>query len=153
LSRLKAQQNISWFVLDYLYLLNDGGADEIERTSLASKGLKRICKDLNLAGIIIHSMTKGGMASEIPDQSDLRGSGQAVYDADLITFLTKFKPMTRQEEKIKEKDRENLRTLWFGKGRELEDPQRYIHFTKFQGFPAFAEAATDVENELAYYQK
>lgn len=151
LSRLKAQHGIKWFVLDYLYLLNDGGADEIERTSLASKGLKRICKDLNLAAIIIHSMNKAGMASERPDQSDLRGSGQAVYDADLITFLTKFSPLTKQEEKIKPPDRENLRTLWFGKGRELENPRRYIHFTKFQGYPAFAEAEMEAGNEREQY--
>lgn len=141
LSRLKAQHDIKWFVLDYLYLLNDSGKDEIERTANISIGIKRICKELNIAGIVIHSMNKAGMENDMPDQSNLRGSGQAVYDADLIVFLKKFTPM--KYEKVRESEKENLRTLIFGKGRELEDPQRFIHFTKFQGFPAFAEAALD----------
>lgn len=142
LARLKAQHGVEWFVLDYLYLLNDGaGQDEIERTALASKGLKQICKDIDLAGIAVHSMNKAGMGQEggMPGNQSLRGSGQVIYDADLITYLTKFKPMTGREELIGADERENLRTLWFGKGRELEDTRKYIHFVKQGQYPLFGE--------------
>lgn len=141
LARLKAQHGIEWFVLDYLYLLNDGeGKDEIERTAIASKGLKQICMDLDLAGIAIHSMNKQHMGSDgIPGNQSLRGSGQVIYDADIITYLTKFKPMSTKEEWISEDERDNMRTFWFGKGRELEDSKKYFHMVKQPGYPIFAE--------------
>ena len=141
MARLKAQHGIEWFVLDYLYLLNDGaGKDEIERTAIASKGLKQICMDLNLAGIAIHSMNKAHMGSEgIPGNQSLRGSGQVIYDADIITYLTKFKPMTKADDWITEDESDNMRTFWFGKGRELEDSKKYFHLVKHPGYPIFAE--------------
>lgn len=143
MARLKALHGIEWFVLDYLYLLNDGaGKDEIERTAIASKGLKQICMDLNLAGIAIHSMNKQHMGSEgIPGNQSLRGSGQVIYDADIITYLTKFKPMTPKEDWIQEDERDNMRTFWFGKGRELEDSKKYFHMVKQPGYPVFGEYA------------
>lgn len=143
MARLKAQHSIEWFVLDYLYLLNDGqGRDEIERTALASKGLKQICMDLDLAGIAIHSMNKSHMGSDgAPGNQSLRGSGQVIYDADLITYLTKFTPVAVKDHSIPERDYINMRTLWFGKGRELEDSKKYIHMVKQSGYPLFGEYA------------
>lgn len=141
LARLQALHKIEWFVVDYLYLLNDGaGKDEIERTALASKGLKQICNELQLAGIVIHSMNKSQMGMDgKPGNQSLRGSGQVIYDADLITYLTKFKPMDLKDEMIPQPEQENMRTLWFGKGRELEDHRKYIHFVKQTGYPLFGE--------------
>jgi len=143
LARLQALHKIEWFVVDYLYLLNDGtGKDEIERTALASKGLKQICNELQLAGIIIHSMNKSQMGQDgRPGNQSLRGSGQVIYDADMITYLTKFKPMELKDEMIPQPEQENMRTLWFGKGRELEDHRKYIHFVKQTGYPIFGEVA------------
>jgi replicative DNA helicase len=146
LMRLKVTHNIQWFVLDYLFLLQDGiGKDEIERTALASSGIKRICKELDIAGISVHSMTKGGMADkEIPSQEMLRGSGQVVYDADLITFLTKYNAnVDTGFDKVPARDQDNVRVLWFGKGRELEDPRKFIRLVQRPGFPAFAEYAKE----------
>ena len=147
LARLKSQYKIEWFVLDYLYLLMDGkGYDEIERTSLASKGMKNLAKDLNLAGVAVHSMNKTGMDADkngkqnIPTQASLRGSGQVVYDADLIVFLTKYKSEIDDiYNSTPKQDQENVRVLWFGKGRELENPRKFIKLVKRPGFPAFAE--------------
>lgn len=147
LARLKARHGVKWFVLDYLYLLNDGvGADEIERTALASKGLKRLCREMDMAGIVVHSMNKSGMDSEVvPEQGQLRGSGQVVYDADLVTFLTpytdKVKSLDPDGYKIAAPDMENIRCMWFGKGRELEDARKLIRFVKSPNFPVFAEMA------------
>lgn len=141
LARLKAQHGIEWFVLDYMYLLNDGaGSDEIERTSLASKGLKQICKDLDLAGIAVHSLNKTGIGQDtMPTNQSIRGSGQVVYDADLIVYLTKFKPCDIIQESIPANEKENLRSLFFGKGRELEEPNKFIQLVKQPGYPLFGE--------------
>lgn len=140
LARLKAQYGVQWFVVDYLYLLNDGaGNDEIERTALASKGLKQICMDLNLSGIAIHSMNKSEMGKNgVPGNQSLRGSGQIIYDADLIAYLTKYiaKP---GDFSIDNSQQQNMRTLTFGKGRELEDHKKYFHLIKQSGFPLFGE--------------
>jgi replicative DNA helicase len=89
LARLKREQGIKWFIVDYSYLLQDGDGklDEIERTQLVIKNLKGICKSLNLAGVAIHSLTKAYMGTAIT-QAALRGSGQNIYDADVIIGLT-----------------------------------------------------------------
>jgi replicative DNA helicase len=142
MAKLKATHKIQWFILDYLYLLNDGaGSDEIERTSLASKGLKRAAKELDLAGVAVHSMNKAGMSDKgIPSQEMLRGSGQVIYDADVITFLTRYdRQYDPKSFGVQRSEEENLRMLWFGKGRELESHAKVIKFVKSPGFPAFRE--------------
>ena len=141
LARLKAQAGVKWFVLDYLYLLNDGqGMDEIARTQMAATGLKRLTKEIGPAGVAIHSMNKSGMGiSEAPTNASLRGSGQVVYDADLIIYLTKYKQM--DDIMYSADEQERMRTLWFGKGRELEDPRKYINLEKTDHFPTFKEVS------------
>ena len=144
LTRLIVQQQIKWFIVDYLYLMNDSGKDEIEKTQNISRGLKQTCKALGLSGLAIHSMNKAGMANgdgkaKKPGQADLRGSAQVNYDADLICFLKEFAPVTSAEQYISTKDGENMRTLWFSKGRELENPRKYIHLVKRPGYPFFGD--------------
>jgi replicative DNA helicase len=150
ISRLVATENIKWFIVDYLYLIQEG-ANEIERTQLASSGLKQICMEFNLAGLAIHSMNKAGIASvgagteEAPTQDKLRGSGQSIYDADLIAFLTKYNfKLDPAKDKIAPAERDNVRTLWFGKGRELESSDKFIQYEREcdeqgNGLPYFKE--------------
>lgn len=140
LARLQARHGIKWFILDYLYLLKDRGSNETEKTMIISSALKGICQELNIAGLAVHSMTKGGMAADVPDMSELRGSGQVSFDADVITFLTPYRPMSADERKVKKGNQVNMRTLWIDKGREIEDPRRYIQMIKHVGYPAFTEA-------------
>jgi replicative DNA helicase len=131
LARMKRQQNISWFILDYLYLLNAGsGLNEIEATTILSKGIKAICKSLNLAGISIHSMSKSGMDTKVVGKSSLRGSGQIAYDADLICMLTK------------DEVEENVRHFQIVKGRELERDVNTFSLVKHNGYPFFGNAKT-----------
>jgi len=144
LTRLKVQHQIKWFIVDYLYLMNDPGKDEIEKTQNISRGLKHICKALDLSGLAIHSMNKAGMSSgdgkaKKPGQADLRGSAQVNYDADLICFLKDFTPITAQDNFINPNEHDNLRTLWFAKGRELENPRKYIHLVKRPNYPFFGD--------------
>ena len=144
LARLIVQREIKWFIVDYLYLMNDPGKDEIEKTQNISRGLKQTCKALGLSGVAIHSMNKAGMSNgegkpKKPGQADLRGSAQVNYDADLICFLKEFVPVTSNDNFINPKEHDNMRTLWFAKGRELENPRKYIHLVKKQGYPFFGD--------------
>ena len=125
LARLKSLYGITWFVVDYLYLLNDRyGRDDYERIAYVSKALKNICKDLDLAGLAIHSMTKSGIGAGEPNLGDLRGSGQLAYDADVIIFLVALK------------DNKSMVRLSFQKFRE-DAPNRHIELVKVPGFPMF----------------
>lgn len=140
LVRLKAQHNIGWFVFDYMLLAQDSNSlDEIQRTAILSRNFKLICRHLNIPGMVIHSMNKEGMGAINPGQHNLRGSGQVSYDSDLIVFLTDFQVMSPEDRAIPAHDIPNLRTMVFGKGRELEDPKKYFHLVKRLGFPAFGD--------------
>jgi replicative DNA helicase len=152
LTRLKAAAGVKWFVFDYLLLANDGeGKDEIERSALISRNMKLLCRHLDLAGVLIHSMNKTGLVAVIPDQSSLRGSGQVPYDADLICFLNEFQPIEPSDNCISEKDRANMRTLFFGKGRELENPRKYIHMVKRPDYPVFGDYQAEPQNDNGRY--
>lgn len=138
LARLKAQQNIKWFIVDYLYLLQDQyGNNDYERLAYISKSLKNICKDLDLAGLIIHSMTKAEMNSDTPSLVGMRGSGQIAYDADVAIYLI--------EDEI---DKENVK-LYFVKFRE-DIPDRYVRLKKDTGYPAFKSIEREYLSRMPY---
>ena len=125
LARLKAVHNIQWFVVDYLYLLQDRyGKDDHERLAYISKSLKNICKDLDLFGLVIHSMTKSEMDSHTPGMAGMRGSAQVAYDADVIVYLLED-----------ENDKKNVK-LQFVKFRE-DTPDRFVKLKRDNGFPGF----------------
>jgi replicative DNA helicase len=145
LARMKRDANIRWFVLDYMMLLEDYGSNETEKTSNISRALKHICRDLDLAGFVIHSVTKAGMdkaGSEANAKSNLRGSGQVIYDADLVLYLTEFEPDSARVF-YSEDEKKRLATLWVKKGRELEDPRIRVHLTRRQNSPLWGELMGD----------
>ena len=125
MARLKQQNKIEWFVLDYLLLVSDGEGklDEIERSALLSKRVKMLTKEFDLAGITVNSVTKDG--------ADIRGSNQVKHDADVIMMLVDHQP------ELGQKKMPNMRTAIFKKGRELQEPKTYFHLVKADSFPAF----------------
>lgn len=136
LARLKAQHGIKWFVLDYVQLLNDRyGKDDSEKAAYVSRQIKNICKDLELSGLVINSMTKSEMESDKPSMAAQKGSAQLIYDADVVIFLVE--------------DGKNLK-LHFSKFRE-DTPERYIRLVRDDGFPAF-KCANDAHNFAIPYK-
>jgi len=130
LARLREEHGICWFVLDYLALLKDNrGKDETERTAWLSSELHGICKDLNLAGLVIHSMNKQGIRENNGNQTDLSGSVRVMYDADQILIM-------RRDE-----NNANVVNLKWSKFREGEMPSGGIQLVKMPGFPAFVTKA------------
>lgn len=140
LKALKREQNIGWFCVDYALLFADRAENEIVRTEIISRNLKHICNDLNLAGVVLQSVTKPAMdgAGNSNAKSGMRGSGQMIHDADLILFLTRFEEMDEEDGSIREPDRENMVTLWTKKGRELERTPN-LHLVRRSNSPFFDE--------------
>lgn len=130
LARLREDHGIKWFVLDYLKLLKDRvGKDDTERTAWLSAEVHDICKDLHLAGLVIHSMNKAGVRERTGSQADLSGSVQVLYDADQIIFM------------MRDEKYENLIHLKWAKFREGEMPTAGIQLSKLPGFPGFRNCA------------
>lgn len=135
LTRLKAEYGIEWFVLDYFDLLKDRAADENREQKIKSIGIKDICQDLDLAGIIIHTFNKAGMRSSDYEFADVSGSRQIIYDADVLLYFTKHKPQNGDAANP------NLRTVRFGKFRE-ENTRAYFEVVMGGTVPRIGNAAT-----------
>lgn len=141
LARHKAKHDIKWFVLDYLYLIDAPGINEIEKTQNISRELKLVCKELDLAGIVLHSVNKSGMDIKDTGKSKLRGSGQVVHDADVIYMLTKFTPVDSRDSLMLPAMQDKTITLHVEKGRELEKAGGVIHYQRRATSPGFDEVA------------
>lgn len=125
LARLKEQYNIQWFCLDYMLLLKDNaGSSRNERIDIISRNLHDIAKDLDLAGVIVHTLNKAGYGDEI-GMEHLGGTAGVSYDADNVVFMTR------------ENDSSVVELHW-KKIREAEEPQ-FLKLVKLAGFPAFGE--------------
>ena len=139
LARLKVQKGVQWFVVDYAYLLQDGaGLSETDKTGFVSQQMKAICRSLNLAGIVIHSLTKEGIKNTMPEGVNLRGSGQMFYDTDLLLMM-------------KQGSTPNTVSCIFGKGRELEKPKQAFELVRVEGYPKLGNAARVKERQLSEF--
>lgn len=138
LAKLKAKHGVQWAVIDYDMLLNDGDGrlDEIAFTTLVSKRLKNLAKDLEIAIITVSSVTKDAIGTEgAPTMRGIRGGAQKLHNADIACVLTKHIP-----DKTKyEQENANLRTLTIVKGRELESLGGF-NLVKFEHYPAFGDS-------------
>jgi len=124
LIRLKMQYKIEWFLLDYLMLLKDRyGSNENERQNFISIAVKDLCKDLDLAGIVINSVNK---------QSQASGSKQIQHD---------FDNNIKMEEKKDGINNPTYDLIW-EKQREGVGSQRILNLSKKAGFPQFAESTS-----------
>lgn len=135
LARLKIREGLMWCVVDYDMLLNDGDGklDEIQFSTLVSKRLKNIAKDLEIALVTVSSVTKDAIGDGgAPSMRGVRGGAQKLHNADIMGFLTNHIP----DKKNWETDDTNLRTFTFVKGRELESIGSF-NLVKFENVPAF----------------
>lgn len=138
IARLKSRNKISWAVIDYDMLLDDGGGklDETAFSSLVSKRLKQITKDMMIPIITVSSVTKDAIGEEgNTTMRGVRGGAQKLHNADLVMFLTKHNP--NKGEWTLQND--NIRTLKIVKGRDLESLTS-IDLVKFENYPAFGDA-------------
>lgn len=137
LSRLKTQYDVEWFVVDYHDLLGDNvGKDGIEKSAHLSQQLHNICKDLDLAGLVIQSLTKEGYSN--PSMRTLSGSTKVMHTADQIAIM------------IKDQTNPNLIYLKWDKIREGDGGDLGITLIKQSGFPAFQNYKPEEEGYRDY---
>lgn len=140
LAQAKSEWGIQWFTLDYALLMLDKGRDETEQSKIISAGLKWIVKDLNLCGVVLHSVVKMGMdGNEQPNMSNQRGSGQTIHDPDLQLFLTKLYKDDPDVKNLPPKKQDKMATLWCTKGRELEESRFKLHLVRRGDSPFWGE--------------
>jgi len=132
LTRMKAEHNIRWFAVDYLKFLRDNyGASETERENYISIQLKQICRDLDIAGIVIHSMNKSGMASEAPELEHSSGGAGIGYDCDKALFMMEHVPEDENAPRY-----EHYRTFVFRKSRR-KLKKAVFHMQAMKDYPFF----------------
>jgi replicative DNA helicase len=139
LAWLQREKGIRWFILDYALLMLDSGKDETEQSKIISANMKRIVHDLNLCGVVLHSVTKVGMDGDEPKMGDQRGSGQAIHDADVQLFLTKLYEKDPDVSSLTPEQKSRMATLWCSKGRELEESKFKLHLVRKGNSPFWCE--------------
>jgi replicative DNA helicase len=135
--------------VDYLELLGDTAENANEATARKSRGFREICKEQNVAGLIIQSMTKDGIsaatggitqgtgkkgfASSQAAMVGVRGPADIMHDADTI-FMLVIDPADETGKTIaalpaKKRhgngDKNPIRFVWNKTSPKLESAARY----------------------------
>jgi len=137
ITRLKQDHCIEWYLIDYLGKLKDRNPNgkEFERIGIMGSALHDTCMDLNVAGIIIHTMVKSGY-NDNPGMESLAGSTATGYDPDVAVFITK--------DESRENKGKNIVNLSFGKFRE-GDGSETLKLVRRANFPQFGELDKSVD--------
>lgn len=134
--KLKASQNISMLVIDYLQLLHSGRQHESRHLEVSeiSRFLKALAKELQIPIIALSQLSRAveSRTDKRPMLSDLRESGAIEQDADVIMFL--YRDIVYNSET----ENPELSELIIGKQRNGPTgtvPLRFIReLTKFEDF-------------------
>jgi len=90
ISRMKSRYDIEFVALDYLNLLtDDDGDNRNENTITKAVRFRQTCREFDVAGFSIQSMTKEGMKSLIPQLADMSGPAEVAYSADSVFILVR----------------------------------------------------------------
>src|SRR5881396_2577413 len=154
--RLKAQQNVSLIIVDYLQLLRSTSRRAQDNRQLEiseiSAGLKGLAKELKIPVIVVAQLNRNpeirtGSGKGVPRLADLRESGSIEQDADLVGLLVR-------EEYYADSDEE--RTELEGKAELIIAKQRngpigQVKLTFLKDFTRFEDRAQEAaEPEEAF---
>ena len=140
-ARAKQKYGVKMVGVDYMMLFDGRWQDDTAMTAEASRTLKMISKDLDVAVFCLHSVTKSSMDEDggRPKLSGMRGSGQTPHDIDVGLMLTPFKPLDDRERLATHGQADKMVSLWVTKGRELESSKKRIGLVRKEGSPFFGE--------------
>ena len=127
LRRWHREHGIKAVVVDYLQLLSHGKEDEYNGVTYASKMLKSVAQELDIALFVLAQLNRQNTqrTDKKPTMADLRGSGAVEQDADVILLLHRdsyYDPIEGNQDEaqiIVEKSRDGrtgtATTGWVGK--------------------------------------
>jgi len=107
--RLHSMQKIELLIIDYLQLMSGtdkGGRDQNRQQEVSeiSRGLKALARELGIPVMALSQLSRnieqrsGKEKSAEPMLSDLRESGAIEQDADIVMFVHRERPDTKEEE-------------------------------------------------------
>jgi replicative DNA helicase len=129
-SRIKALHGLDFVGLDYLNLLTDRDSDDDNKNTTAKAvRFRQICREFDVAGLSVQSITKEGMRAIIPNLADMSGPAEVAFSADNVFFMVQD-----AESKIDF-------TLLPAKMRDSDTGRALIPLRKPQGKIAFGEPA------------
>src|SRR6266436_5424052 len=151
--RLKAQQDVSLIIVDYLQLLRSTSRRAQDNRQLEiseiSAGLKALAKELKIPVIVVAQLNRQPeqRAGGKPRLSDLRESGSIEQDADLVGLLVRPELYEEDEEARVEKSGE----AEFIIAKQRNGPVGEIPLTFLKEFTRFETRARNVgEREEAF---
>jgi replicative DNA helicase len=81
------ERGIEWAIVDYMGLLKDRANTTHEKETRISIALHDMARDLNIALLCVDALNKASMDKRVAGIGAVKGSGQKIYDADVIAFL------------------------------------------------------------------
>jgi len=115
------------FIIDSKMKIVDKTAkDEIRAASNISKKLSELSRDLGVTIILINQMSEASQKEKLPS---LKGSGDQLYDSDVVLFLFKEKKENQSDDAAIIEFREDRRILYVRKNRfGKEEIQSYLYY-------------------------
>lgn len=87
-SRIKALHGLDLVGLDYLNLLTDRDSDDDNKNTTAKAvRFRQICREFDVAGVSVQSITKEGMRAVVPSLADMSGPAEVSFSADNVFFM------------------------------------------------------------------
>jgi replicative DNA helicase len=88
ISRIKALHGLDLVGLDYLNLLTDrDGDDDNRNTTAKAVRFRQTCREFDVSGVSVQSITKEGMRAIVPTLADMSGPAEVGFSADNVFFM------------------------------------------------------------------
>lgn len=129
-ARLKNTADIELVGLDYLNLLTDkDNSDKHDNTTDKAVRFRSICREFQVAGVSVQSVTKEGMRELLPTLASMSGPAELSFTADNVFFL------------VQDKDEQTKFQLLPAKLRDGDMGRKPIDIIKPQGKLLYGEVA------------
>lgn len=129
-ARIKARHGLDLVGLDYLNLLTDHDSeDDNKNTTAKAVRFRQICREFDVSGLSVQSITKEGMRALIPSLADMSGPAEVAFSADNVFFM------------VQDAEKKTEFTLLPAKMRDSDSGRTPIPLRKPQGKIVFGEPA------------
>jgi len=129
-ARIKARHGLDLIGLDYLNLLTDRDSDDDNKNTTAKAvRFRQICREFDVSGLSVQSITKEGMRALILSLADMSGPAEAAFSADNVFFM------------VQDAEKKTEFTLLPAKMRDSDNGRTPIPLRKPQGKIVFGEPA------------